>query len=299
MKIWERYLLIRLATTVLFILACLFGIYVIIDLSVHSVRFFADGKANAIAVFLYYLHSFSMHLDLFFAIAFLLSSLKVLFDLTHHSELIALQMAGLSKRLLTRPLFILAASLSLFSYSNAQWLAPNAQESIESFRSEHAKRKKQTQREHVHAVTLDDGSEVVYQRFDLKQKILFDAYWIRSPDELWHMKILELDREPLLGRYVDRLVRNDQGQIVVHESFDFCPLPDLPLEASAALQKFIPFENRPLATLFIQSFSKCADLEMIRAHLHYKLSMPLLPILITSGCDAARRHVGFLIPMQQ
>jgi len=281
MKIWERYLLIRLSLTTLFILACIFGVYLIIDLSIHSVRFFADGNANPLIIFLYYIYSFSLHLDIFIALAFLLSALKVLFDLNHHFELISLQMAGLSKQRLTRPLFIIAAALTIFSYANAEWLAPNALDSIESFRKIHGKRKKQIQREHVHAVTLDDETEVVYQRFDAREKILFDAYWIKNVDELWHMKILELDHTPLLGRFVDHFIRNDKGQISIAESFESRPLPELPLEASQALQKFIPFENRPLWTLISQSFSQCADLEMIRAHLHYKLSLPLLPILIS------------------
>lgn len=281
MKIWERYLLFRLFLTTLFILACIFGIYLIIDLSIHSVRFFADGRANLLLIILYYIHSFSMHLDIFFALAFLLSAMKVLFDLNHHLELIALQMAGLSKQRLTRPLFILGAALTIFSYANAEWLAPNALESIESFRKVHAKRKKQTQREHVHAVTLDDGTEIVYQRFDAHEKILFDAFWIKSVDELWHMKIVELDRTPLVGRFVDHFIRNPKGQLSISESFENRPLPDLPLEAAQALQKFVPFENRPLWTLLSQSFSQCADIEMIRAHLHYKLSLPLLPILIS------------------
>jgi lipopolysaccharide export LptBFGC system permease protein LptF len=280
MKIWERYLLLRLASTAGFILGSLFAVYVIIDLSIHSVRFFADGRANFGSVLLYYIHSFSMHLDLFFALAFLLSALKVLFDLTHHSELIALQMAGLSKRRLTRPLFMLAATLTVLSFANSQFLATDAQESIESFRFEHAKRKKEVVREHVHAVTLDDGSELIYQRFDPWQKRLIDAFWIKSPDEIWHLKIIELESTPLVGKLVDRLTRNNLGQMAVLESFDARALPELPLEPSAALVKFIPFENRPLATLILESFSKCADIEMIRAHLHYKLSMPLLPILI-------------------
>jgi len=281
MKIWERYLLVRLFFTTLFILGCIFSVYVLIDLSIHSVRFFADGHANFLAVLMYYIHSFSMYLDLFLALAFLLSALKVLFDLNNHFELIALQMAGLSKQKLTRPLFIIAIILTLASYANAEWLAPNALESIESFRKVHAKRKKQAQREHVHAVTLDDGSEVVYQRFDAHEKILSDAYWIKSADELWHMKTVELDHSPLLGRYVDHFTRNAKGQIAVAESFEIRLLPDLPLDARQALQKFIPFENRSLKTLVLQSCSSCADLEMIRAHLHYKLSLPLLPLLIS------------------
>ena len=116
--------------------------FVIVDLSIHSVRFFADGKANIIAVFLYYLHSFSMHLELFFALAFLLSSLKVLFDLTHNSELIALQMAGLSNRRLTGPLFILAVSMTLPPMPMPNG-SPRMLANRSIFPREHAKHKKQ------------------------------------------------------------------------------------------------------------------------------------------------------------
>lgn len=300
MSIWMRHLLIRLFSTASFILFCLFGVYAIIDLSIHSVRFFAGGKAGALAVLLYYLHSFSLHLDLFFSLAFILSALKVLFDLAHHFELIALQMAGLSKRRLARPLFILAAVMICLSYANAQWLAPDAQESIDHFRNEHAKRKKRTAQEYVHSVTLDDGSVVVYQRFDPHQKNLSDVYWIRSENEIWHIKILELNRSSLSGRFVDRLARNDLGQIAVAESFDCRPMPDLPLEAAQAQQRFIPVENRPLAMLLLQSFSKCADVEMVRAHLHYKLAMPLMPILIALALPPvllrfSRQSAAFLI----
>ncbi len=273
---------------------------VAVDLSVHSVRFFADGHVNIFNISLYYLYSFSMHLDLFFAVGFLLSVLKVLSDLTHHFELITLQMAGISKRRLSRPLFFLASTLTLCSYANSEWIAPNALESIDSFRDTHAKRKKHAQREHVHAVTLDDGSEIVYQEFDPHRKILFDAYWIRSPDELWHMKIIELKRTPLLGRYTDHFVRNAKGQLAIAESFERRSLPDLPLNPSQAAQKFVPFEQRPLWTLFSQSLTPCADQDMIRAHLHYKLALPLLPILIALALPPillqfSRRTPTFLI----
>lgn len=280
MKIWIRYLLIRLFSTAIFILICLFGIYLVIDLSIHSVRFFADGQAKTAAILLYYIHSYSVHLDLFFALSFLLSSLKVLFDLTHHLELVALQMAGLSKQRLTLPIFILAGVMSLTSYANAEWLSPQALDSIDTFRSEHAKRKKQAQREHVHALTLDDGTEVIYQRFDSHEKNLFDTYWIKSPDEIWHMKILDLQQTPIVGRFVDHFLRNESGQIVIADSLRTRDFPEIPLNTADALQKFIPFENRPIATLFIQSFSHSADLEMIRSHLHYKIILPLLPVLI-------------------
>jgi lipopolysaccharide export system permease protein len=279
MKIWERHLLGRLFKTLALILAALFCVYVLIDLSIHSVRFLA-GKAGVLKLFLYYLHSFSRHLDLFFSLAFLLTILRVLIDLAQNSELIALHMAGLSKLRLSRPLFMTALCLTLLSYANAQWLAPDSLESIDMFRVEHAKRKKTALREHVNAITLDDGSEIVYQSFDPQEKTVFDVYWIRNKKNLWHIKTLELGQPHLIGHHVDCFQRSSNGQIELVKSHELLPITDLPISESTAMQKFISFENRPLATLFIQSFRKSADKSAIRAHLHYKLSIALLPLLI-------------------
>ncbi len=280
MKIWERHLFSRLFKTLAFILAALFCVYVLIDLSIHSVRFLAS-KAGILEIFFYYIHSFSRHLDLFLSLAYLLTILRVLTDLSQHSELIALQMAGLSKRTLSTPLFLTALSLTLLSYANAQWLAPEALESIDTFRVEHAKRNKTALREHVNALTLDDGSEIVYQTFDSQTKTVFDLYWMRNKNKLWHMKTLEIGQHPLIGTHIDCFQRNESGQLELIESHPELPIADLPLSEASALQKFISFENRPLATLFVQSFQKrSADKSAIRAHLHYKLSLALLPLLI-------------------
>lgn len=278
MKLWERHLFSRLIKTMGFVLSGLFLIYFLVDLSIHSVRFFS-GKANCLSILLYYLHCFSMHLDFFFALAFLLSTLRVLFDLMQHSECIALQMAGLSHRRLMRPLWVIASLLALFSYANAEWIAPFALGSMQQFRDEVAKKKKQVLREHVHDVTLDDGSAIIYERFDFQSKTLFDVYWISGTHRFWHMKMLHLTT-PIQGYFVDRFERNDTGSIEVTESFPERSFPELPLLASQALQKFTPFENRSLSVLFLQSLSSNTDRQMIRAHLHYKLSKPLLSLLI-------------------
>ncbi len=279
MKIWELHLFGRLFKTLAFILAALFCVFVLIDLSIHSVRFLA-GKAGVLDLFLYYLHSFSRHLDLFFSLAFLLTILRVLTDLAHHSELIALQMAGLSRMRLSMPLFLTALTLTFLSYANAQWLAPDALESIDLFRVEHAKRKKTVLREHVNALTLDDGSEIVYQSFDPQNKTVFDVYWMRNNKQLWHMKTLDLKSDQLMGYHINCFKRNATGQLELEKSHLQMNIVDLPLSETTAMQKFISFENRPLATLFIQSFPKSADQNAIRAHMHYKLAIALLPLLI-------------------
>jgi len=278
MKIWQRHLSARLLRTLLSILASLFCLYVLIDLSIHGVRFL-KGKAGLLDLTLYYLLSFSQHFDLFLGLAFLFTILKVLSDLSHHSELIALYMAGLSKRALAKPLFAIAFCLTLLSCVNAQWLFPAALESIDAFRSEHAKRNRTAPRAHAQSVALDDGSELVYQTFDPRKKTLSDIFWLKGPQELWYIKRLEMAEKTPVAHFVDRFKR-ENGQLLLLESHESLPINDLFLSQEVALQQFVLFENRPLVTLFFQSFKKSADASAIQAHLHNKLVFALLPLLI-------------------
>ena len=281
MKIWERHILWRLTIAFLLIFASLCLLFLCIDLSMHSVRFFAAGKAGLFDIGKYYLYFLSGYFDLLFALSFLLASLKVLIDITQRLEHVALQMAGISSRKLTRPFFLLAIVLAMLSYANAQWIAPQALNATDSFRNEVAKRKKSKLREHLQTLTLDDGSEIIYQDFNAKKKELFDVFWVLSASEIWHIKRLELDGAK--GHFVDHFMRDSNEKLKILESFDEVHLKDLPLDPLEATQAFTPFENRPIILLISQAIAALsADLPMIRAHLHYKLSLPLLPLLLAA-----------------
>ena len=300
MKIWKRYLLGRIGKTFLFILACILAGYILVDLSINGFRFFSKGTTTFADIALYYLRQFAMHLELFLPLSFLLAALKVLFDLNSHRELVALQMAGLSKKKLLSPFFLFAGILTLASYINSQWFAPTAQEAVYAFRESHPKGKTKTKREHVFTLSLDDDSELVYQNFDEKKKELFDVFWIRSPDDIWHMKILNFDSKPPQGRFADRLIRTKEKQFIKLESHETIALPDLRWDEDAIVHKFVPFENRPISHLLVQACYDNADRQRISSHLHYKFALPLLPFLVIIGISPvsmrfARRHPTFLI----
>jgi len=279
MTLWFRYLFSRLAKTFLFLLFCIFSIYVIVDLSVNSVRFFSSGGTTFIEISLYYLRNFAKHLELFFPLSFLLSAMKVLFDLNAYRELVALQMAGLSKKKLLSPFYLFAILLSSVCYINCEWIAPDAQDSANEFRSAHAKKKKK-KREHLFTLSLEDETELIYQSFDPSEKQLFDVYWICSADDIWHMKYLKIDPKPPSGRHVDRLTRNEMKQFEKKESFDKRDFPELSWDDDgAALQRFVPFENRSLSNLYQQARSNSADKQSLFTHLHYKLALPMLSFL--------------------
>lgn len=278
MVLWQKYLLRHLLQVFFFLLLCVFVIYILVDFSIHGVKFLSLGKTTFIDLSLYYLRLFARHLELFISLSFLLSSLKVLLDLNGHQELVALQMAGLSKKRLLFPFFALAALLSFTCYCNSQWLSPDAQDAADAFRKVHLKTKKKQQ--NVYNIGLEDDTELIYQNFDPTHQELFDVFWVQSSNSIWYMKYLNISSKPVRGRFVDHFACNSEGQFEKQESFPSHEFPKLAWGDEVKLQRFIPFENRSLSTLFQQASALTANRESALSHLHYKIAMPLLPFLI-------------------
>ena len=297
MKIWQKHILSKLIKTFFFLLICIFAIYVIVDLSVHGIRFLSKSGPAELAN--YYIHTFATLLDLFLSLTFLLSSLRVLYTLNAGREIVALQMAGLSKKKLLTPFFLFAGFLSIVSYSNSQWLSPDAEDSAHEFKTAvKPKKYKKTKKVHVNSSVLDDGSELVYQSYDKEKTELYDVFWIRSPNDIWHMKYLQI--HPLQGRYVNHLTRNSAKQFENSESFALLDLPNLPWKDDVVLQKFVRYENRPLLTLLSQAFSHSTEKPSVFSHLYYKILVPLIPFLILFAIGPialrfSRNHPLFLI----
>lgn len=276
MKIWMRHLFSQLIQTFLFFLISLFALYVIVDLSVHGIRFFSKSAPADIA--LYYFYTLSTLLDLFLSLSFLLAVMRVLFALNTGRELVALQMAGLSKQKLLLPFFLCAAILSPICYMNSQWISPHAQEWTDGFKLSHKPKKHRSTNIHVYSSPLEDGSELVYQRFDPDKKELFDVFWIRTPQDIWHMKTLQIEK--LQGLYVNHFTRNGAKQFEKSESFAKREFPDLPWDENTLRHRFVAVENRPLSTLCAQALTDSTERASLFSHLYYKIFVPLLPFLI-------------------
>ncbi|MDE3045143.1 MAG: LptF/LptG family permease [Verrucomicrobiota bacterium] len=272
MKLWQRHLFYRLTLTFSFLLCSLFAIYLLLDLSINGVRFLGKGHAEPLSLLFYYLRSFSVHLELFLPLSFLLTVLKVLLDLNEHLELVALQMAGLSRKKLLVPFFFFASFLSLTCYANSEWIAPTAINAAKTFRATYSTHNKKPRRENLHALVLQDGSELVYQTFSDHE--LFDVFWIRSRHDIWMMKTLTLTTPPT-GYFVDHLVRTHQLEKT--ESYPIRSFPELTCPSP---KPFIPFESRPLSTLLQEALYASSDKASVQTHLHYKLALPLLSFLI-------------------
>ena len=281
MNLWERSLFFRLSKTAGFLFLSLAFLYVFADLALHSTRFFSKGAFHPGELLLYYVFCISLKLDLFLSLSFLMGLLIVLFDGASHLEFVSLQTAGISKNRIARPFILLATFCCLISYANSEWLATRSFLSIDSFREIHAKRKKRILREHVQGVLLEDGSELVYSRFDTSAKTLYDLYWLCGKHKIWYIKTLDLKETPPAAHFADLLVRTPQKKITVAESFEKRAFPELTLSDEQIQTRFIPYDRRPLSLLLAQSSAKSGDRALIRSHLHHKLSLPLVPLFLT------------------
>ena len=285
MQLWQKHFILKLLKTFLLFFSFLFAIYVIVDLSAHGVRFFS--KATLLEIALFYLHSLSSLLDLFLTLTFLLAVLRVLIDLNSHGELVALQMAGISKKRLLFPFFAFAFFLASASYANGEWIAPRAGQFSSGFKTAY-KAKKRAKPAKLHTISLEDKTELIAREIDLNERALFDVYWIRSQDDIWHMKSLNLDT--LEGKFVNHLVRTKVNLFGKSESFEALRFTDLPWKEESLFDRFIPYENRPISTLIKQALSRRGDARIVFSHLYHKLLSPLIPFLVLIALAPIAMH---------
>ncbi|MBU6446341.1 MAG: LptF/LptG family permease [Verrucomicrobia bacterium] len=276
----------KLLNTFLFFLLCLFAVFIIVDLSAHGARFFS--KTGLGEILLYYFYTFSANLELFFGLVFLLAALRVLLDLAHHREVVALQMAGLSKKRFLAPFFLFAGCIALICLINSQWFAPHAGDVSAGFKTAYKPNRKPSTKK-LYIVSLDDTTSIVYSCFDPRRQELIDVFWVRSPNEFWHMKSFSIDRRE--GYFVDHLMRDSAKLFAKTESFETRYFQEMPWNHEVILHRCIPYERRSLSTLFLQAWSKPADARVVFSHLYYKLVMPLLPFFILIGiCPSVLRY---------
>lgn len=277
-KIWYLYLFKLHLKMFLFVLFSIFTVYCLIDLSIHGLKFVSNSDANLLEIFKYYGNNFANHLDFFFPLTLLLASLKVLLDLSRHHELLALQASGLSQKKILSPFFLFAAMLSMISYANHEWIAPKSGGAADTFKEKSQKKKKKEPR--IFSAALEDGSELIYQKYDRKKLELFDVYWIKSPKDIWHIKTFSLQNEHPTGLFVDHFEKDQSGKIRKTNSFDKHTFLDCNVQKEINLQKFIPYDNRSLSALFKQSMQNTSEKKFASIYLHHKLATPLLSFAV-------------------
>src|SRR5262249_30727443 len=148
--------------------------------------------------------------------ALLLATIKVLCQLNMRNELVALMASGVPVKRLVRPFVIFALVCTLFIYSNYEWFIPLSMKRLSKIEDAHFAQKNKGQlKDNVHNLELSDRSVILYHSFNSTLNLFFDVYWIRSIDQFTKMKYLDISQEIPEGRFVEHLVRDDEGNLVV------------------------------------------------------------------------------------
>lgn len=281
-KRWSRWIFSDVIKFILFFMVCIYFVFFTVDLSIHGNKILIRSSANIFELFIYYYHIFIIYLNLFLCLALMLAIIKVVCSLNTHSELIALQMGGLSIRKLSIPIFVIAFFATALSYINYEYLIPNSTQQIEDFKNQFLRTKKRAEKNLVNTIFLQSGSKIIYQKYDSTTRNLFDVFFIKSQADMWHAKYLAPYSSPVQGRFVDHFQRNNDGTFQKTESFVSYTFSDINFDKTSN-KSLQPYESRPISTLFYQFISKRYSSSVEKAYtlsqLNYKLAMPLLPML--------------------
>ncbi len=227
--IWQRYFLKELFKVFFLILFCFYGLYVIIDYASHT----GNLPGHHVQVewkdlLLYYGYIFVGRAEILIPLALLIATIKTLCTLNVRNELVALMASGIKLKVLLRPFVFVGIFFMLAIFLNEEFLLPTALTTLQRIEdaTKHAKRQKQ-QITSVQNVLLEDGSTILYHSYDTASERFFDAYWIRSIDEIYRMKYLSPNADVPVGYYVDHLSRQPSGQLVRTEAFEKRRFPEM------------------------------------------------------------------------
>lgn len=280
-KIWERKIFFNILRLTGLFLASVFIVVIFIDLSIHGAKIFSHSKTSLQIILNYYLNLFFIQFNLFLALTFMLAIIKILSDMNIHHELTALRMAGISAKMISRPFIILAILFTCSSYLNYQYLYPNALNFKDNFKEKFLKKTTYKKKLLPNVIYLEDSTKIVYQKYDLAKKTLFDVYFIiKSNSDIWHAKYLYLNENEAIGNYVDHLVRKDDF-FEKESSYLTYEFKDIKLNKNTNM--LIPFENRTISSLYKQCMAPTIcqkEKNELLSYLNFKLAMPLTPILI-------------------
>ncbi len=260
--IFDRYIFKKITKNFLIHTPILFMFFVILDISLRRTPL-PD------TFFSYYSALFSLRMDRFVAISFLLATVRTLLDCSRHFELISLQITGNSIFKITRMILFFAGLLVVANLTNYQFFYPKAYDITDDGKGQAAA---------IRRMILADQSELFYNASLSSPQQLKDLFLLKSKEEIWHIESLNT-YPPYRAQGIDRFSFHE-GKIQ-HES----TLLEDKINLSNA--EIIPapknYQYLPILTLHSLSLRKTEvpmDQSQIFTHLYYKELMSFLPLLI-------------------
>lgn len=288
-KIWERYFLKQTIQSFLFFILGFYGLYVLIDYSSHASSFHYNHiHFRWVELSYHYFCEFSARMDVLIPFALLIATIHTLTNLNVHNELVALLASGINLHKLMRPFLFLALFFTLLLYANTEWLFPAALREIKQIDNTHTRHKNRT---HSHAsvqnIALEDGSSLIFQNYDLAQQYFFDAYWISSIHDIYHIKYLYPYVDKVTGFYIDHFSRGQNGELEIKESFQEKEFPSIVFNKEILFETITPAEEQAPSELLKklpgQNQLQSEKDAQIASSFYYKLLMPWLCLFAVIG----------------
>jgi lipopolysaccharide export system permease protein len=279
--IWERYFLRETAKIFIFFLVGFYGLYVLIDYSTHAASF-KNYHFSFLDIVKFYAFEFVTRMDVLIPFAFLIACVKTLCSLNTHNELVALMASGIKLKRLLFPFIAFSLALTALIYFNAEVLQPMALK--HNTKLDHSRAKAKQKKNHsIQQIMLADSSAFIFKEYDSSSKEFFDAYWVRSIDDIYRIGHLSPYTQEPIGRLVDHLQRDAEGFLVVTESFPQKTFPDMHFNKEQLLKSVIQPDGQSLSALFAKLPSHENELSEKEAFLmtkfYYKLAIPWLCLL--------------------
>jgi len=282
MKIWEKYFTKEFFKIFFLFLICFYGMYVLIDYTNRAGSFHYQSRFQWSAFFTYYAGEFVIRSEVLIPFAILLGTIRTLCKLNQSNELIAMMASGIRMTTLLRPFLMIGLFFTLLMYFNNEYLLPVAAKQIKYLDDVRTSEKnKSSDIISVQNVALEDNSTLLFQSYDTVRNLFFDAYWIRSADEIYRIKYLYPYTNPPTGHFVNRLVRDTQGRLIAIEEKAIQSFPEIRFNPKTLIETITLPEDLSLSELSKKIPKKAVSEKEARAlsSFHRKIASPWLCLL--------------------
>lgn len=281
-KIWQRYFFKEILKVFFLFLFCFYGLYIVIDYTTHASTFHHHQNHFAWDSFIiYYASEFIHRSDVLIPFALLVATVRTVTKLNGNNELTALRAAGIPLKKLMSPFVYVGLFFTLLAFVNEQWFLPESMNWLKKTHDSHSSNKRKLH-ENLAAqhLVLKDETTLLFQYYDLSKGLFFDTFWVKSPDEIYRIKILDPHSEEATGYHVDQLARSEEGVLAAVASLPEKNFPEMQFNKKTLLETITPLENLSLTKLWDKwpedGVVKSDKEAQVMTALYYKMALPWL-----------------------
>ena len=216
--------------------------------------------------------------------AIMLATIRTLTHMNITNELLAMIVSGIKFKTLMIPFLIMAGICTLLIYCNFEFVMPRLSAQENTYKTPSSASPEQPS---LHVLHLQDGSTILYQRYNETSKHFFDIFWIRSPKDIVHVKYLYPFEKKPKGYYVDHCIRDNNGDFVRAKSLENEVFNDMIFDSSYFYATVTPTKNLAPSTLIKEAYNPLNithnKQDQFLTWFYFKIAISLVCILAVIG----------------